>query len=146
MVTAFTLAHSLTLALAANGWVTPPGSLVEPVIALSIAYVGLVSLVWRECRHSAWLAFGFGLVHGFGFAGALEESLAAQPGARGDWLLGLASFNLGIEVFQVLLVCALVPLLAFAARFAWSGTAARVASFAVLAAGVGWFVSRVGSV
>jgi len=146
VVTAFTLAHSLTLALAANGWVTPPGSLVEPAIALTIAYVGLVSLVWRECRHSAWLAFGFGLVHGFGFAGVLAESLAAQPATRGDWLLSLASFNLGIEAFQVLLVCALVPLMAFAARFAWSGAAARVASFAVLAAGVGWLVSRVGSI
>jgi hypothetical protein len=145
VVTAFTLAHSLTLALAANGWVTPPGSLVEPAIALTIAYVGLVSLVRRECRHSAWLAFGFGLVHGFGFAGALAESLAGQPATRDDWLLNLASFNLGIEAFQLALVGALVPAIAFAARFAWSAAAARVASFGVLAAGIGWFAARVGS-
>jgi hypothetical protein len=145
VITAFTLAHSLTLALAANGWVTPPGSLVEPAIALTIAYVGAVSLVWRECRHSAWLAFGFGLVHGFGFAGALAESLAGQPAARGDWLLNLASFNLGIEAFQLLLVCALVPAMAFAARFAWSGAAARASSFGVFAAGIGLLVGRVGS-
>ncbi len=145
VITAFTLAHSLTLALAASGWVTPPGSLVEPAIALTIAYVGAVSLVGRECRHSAWLAFGFGLVHGFGFAGALAESLGTPPASGAGWLLSLASFNLGIEVFQVLLVCALVPLLAFAARFAWSAAAARVASFAVLTAGVGWLVGRVGS-
>lgn len=145
VITAFTVAHSLTLALAANGWVSPPGALVEPAIALTIAYVGFVSLVWQRSRHSAALAFGFGLVHGFGFAGALAASVGADLPLRGAWLVNLASFNLGIEVFQLLLVGALVPLLAFAARYAWSGAATRLASLAVMSAGLVWFVARTGA-
>ena len=74
---------------------------------------------------------------------AARAGFYLRPATRGDWLLSLASFNLGIEAFQVLLVCALVPLMAFGARLAWSGAAARVASFAILAAGVGWFFGRV---
>jgi hypothetical protein len=142
VVTAFTLAHSLTLALAANGWVTPPGELIEPAIALTIVYVGFVSLVWRSSRHSVALAFGFGLIHGFGFAGALAESLGTGAKLEGAWLVSLASFNLGIEAFQLLVVCTLVPLMAFAARRAWSGAVARIASMCVLTAGLGWFVAR----
>ena len=145
VISAFTVAHSLTLALAANGWVSPPGALVEPAIALTIAYVGFVSLVWQRSRHSAVLAFGFGLVHGFGFAGALAASVGADLPLRGAWLVNLASFNLGIEVFQLLLVGALVPLLAFAARYAWSGAATRLASLAVMSAGLVWFVARTGA-
>lgn len=142
VVTAFTLAHSLTLALAANGWITPPGPVVEAAIALTIAYVGFVSLVWRRSRHSALLAFGFGLVHGFGFAGALAESLGTHATLSGAWLINLASFNLGIETFQLLLISALVPLMALAARYSWSATASRLASFGVFSAGIGWFVVR----
>ena len=142
VVTAFTVAHSLTLALAANGWVTPPGSLVESAIALTIAYVGFVSLVWRRSRHSALLAFSFGLVHGFGFAGALAESMGTRAALSGAWLINLASFNLGIETFQLLLICTLVPLMARAARYPWSSAAARLASLGVCSAGVGWFIVR----
>lgn len=142
VVTAFTIAHSLTLALAANGLVTPPGELIEPAIALTIAYVGLVSLVYRESRDGAWLAFFFGLVHGFGFAGALAETLAGEPPTQGSWLVSLASFNLGIEAFQVALVCILFPLLRFASRSSWSIPAQRFASFAVVGAGFTWFFAR----
>lgn len=140
VVTAFTVAHSITLALAAKGWVMPPSILVEPAIALTIAYVGLLALVWQHTRHSVWLALGFGLVHGFGFAGALAGSLPQQP--AGQWLVSLASFNLGIEVFQVLLVCLIVPLIRFAGRFAWFEGARQVASLSVLGAGLGWFFTR----
>jgi hypothetical protein len=142
VVSAFTVAHSVTLALAANGWVTPPGALVEAAIALTIAYVGFVSLVWQRSRHSVALAFGFGLVHGFGFAGALAESLGAEAARDGAWLVNLASFNLGIEAFQLLLVCILVPTMALAMRYAWSGPATRFGSLAVLTAGLGWFFTR----
>ncbi len=143
VITAFTIAHSVTLALAANGWVTPPGALIEPAVALTIAYVGFVGLIWQRSRHSVTLAFGFGLIHGFGFAGALAESLGEETARNGAWLVNLASFNLGIEAFQLLLVCTLVPLTTLAARYAWSGSAARFGSLGVLAAGVGWFVARV---
>jgi hydrogenase/urease accessory protein HupE len=141
-VTAFTIAHSITLALAANHWVTPPGSWVEPGIALTIAYVGLLNLVWRNSRHGAWLAFGFGLVHGFGFAGALAQTLAEQHLAGNHWLLSLLSFNLGIEAFQLLLVALIVPVLRWAASRAWFRAAHQAASLCVLSAGVFWFLLR----
>jgi hypothetical protein len=76
IVTAFTLAHSLTLGLAAAGLVTPPGSLIEPLIALTIAYVGLANLRFRAHAHGMPIAFCFGLIHGFGFAGALGATLS----------------------------------------------------------------------
>ena len=99
VVTAFTVAHSLTLALAANGWVRLPGAWVEAAIALTIAYIGLMNLLGRN-RHGAQLAFGFGRVHGFGFAGALAESMGSQRTHGHDWLVNLAAFNLGIEAFN----------------------------------------------
>ncbi len=141
-VTAFTVAHSLTLALAANHWVTPPGPWVEPAIALTIAYVGLVNLVWRSSAHGAWLAFGFGLVHGFGFAGALAQTLGDQRSTDHHWLVNLLSFNIGIEAFQLLLVSVCVPVLHWATSQLWFGTARRFASCGVLSAGLAWFLMR----
>lgn len=97
VITAFTAAHSLILGLAASGFITPPGDWVEPAIALTITYVGLSNLLGYN-RHGTSLAFAFGLVHGFGFAGALAETMGnIQTG--GGWLVNLAAFNLGIEVF-----------------------------------------------
>ena len=146
IVTAFTLSHSLTLALAASGLVTPPGALVEPAIALTIAYVGLSNLYFRGRGHGLPLAFGFGLVHGFGFAGALAETLGAH-GAQGyGWLWGLAAFNLGIESFQVLLLCAVVPLARWASRWSYAPQARRSAAHGVLWAGLGWFALRVSGI
>lgn len=143
IVTAFTLSHSLTLALAASGLVTPPGALVEPAIALTIAYVGLSNLYFRKRGHGLALAFGFGLVHGFGFAGALAETLGAH-GAQGyGWLWGLAAFNLGIESFQVMLLCAVVPVARWAARWSYAPLARRSAAHGVMWAGLGWFAWRV---
>ncbi len=142
VVTAFTVAHSVTLALAATGLVVPPAAFVEPAIALSIAYVGLAGLLWRASPHASWVALLFGLVHGFGFAGALAATMADMPPGQGSWLVSLASFNLGIEAFQVLLVCAAVPLLRLAARVSWADFARRGASLAVLGAGITWFVAR----
>lgn len=141
VVTAFTVAHSLTLALAAGGVLSPPGAWVEPAIALTIAYVGLSNLLGGH-RHGAVLAFIFGLIHGLGFAGALAESLGGTPSGS-NWLLSLAAFNVGIEVFQLALVVAIVPILRRAAHLSWSATAHKVASIAVVAAGLAWFVARV---
>lgn len=142
VVTAFTLAHSLTLGLAAGGLVTPPGDWVEPAIALTIAYVGLANLLGR-LRHGAEVAFAFGLIHGFGFAGALADSLQGSLGGGPGWLLDLAAFNLGIEAFQLALVLLLLPVLHLGARLSWSGLARQAASLGVLGAGLGWFFSRV---
>ena len=141
VITAFTAAHSLTLGLAASGLVTPPGDWVEPAIALTIAYVGLSNLLGYN-RHGVSLAFVFGLVHGFGFAGALAETMG-NIRTGGGWLVNLAAFNLGIEVFQLSLILVLLPLLRLTTRFAWSAAARNAASLAVMGAGMGWFFSRI---
>ena len=141
VVTAFTVAHSLTLGLAASGLVAAPGRWVEPAIALTIAYVGLTNLLgWS--RHGAPIAFAFGLVHGFGFAGALAESLDGAQIGGSAWLLDLAAFNLGIEIFQLGLILVVGPLLRWAARQSWSGTAQQATNAAILCAGLGWLAAR----
>ena len=141
-VTAFTLAHSLTLGLAASGQVAPPGDWVEAAIALTIAYVGLMNLLGHN-RHSTLLAFAFGLVHGFGFAGALAASLGNLRTQGDAWLLNLAAFNLGIEAFQLLLVILLVPALSWIARQTRPSRVFNTLSFIVMSAGLGWFFSRI---
>jgi hydrogenase/urease accessory protein HupE len=109
-LSAFTLAHSITLALVVVGVVGLPGAFVEPAIALSIAYVGVENLLRRGRVPSsrAALTFGFGLLHGLGFAGALVD--AGLPREH-EWL-ALAGFNLGVEGGQLVVLAALVPLLA----------------------------------
>ena len=141
VVTAFTVAHSITLALAAARWVTPPGGVVELVIAASIAYVGAVALVRQHTAHGWLIALGFGLAHGFGFAGALSQALG-DVGSGDSWLVALASFNLGIEAFQLLVVVAAWPLLKSLDRYEWSAGLRKLLSFIVLSAGLGWVAVR----
>jgi hypothetical protein len=100
VVTAFTLAHSVTLALAATGLVTLPSAPVEAAIALSIAWVGFATLISRAPRARWPEAFVFGLVHGLGFAGFLGEALYGEPRR----LVPLLGFNLGVEAGQLLVV------------------------------------------
>jgi hypothetical protein len=108
IVTAFTLGHSVTLIAAALGVVVLPSRLVESVIAGSIVVVALLNIARPRARRSMpWLAFGFGLVHGFGFSGVLAE-LGLPARAR---VLSLVSFNVGIELAQLAFVAVLlVPL------------------------------------
>ncbi|MDP2956929.1 MAG: HupE/UreJ family protein [Longimicrobiales bacterium] len=111
VVTAFTLAHSLTLAAAAYGlapdalWFPP---LVETLIAASIVYMALENILGASLGRRWLVAFGFGLVHGFGFSFALQETL--QFGGR-HLLTSLLTFNVGVELGQVLVLLALVPAL-----------------------------------
>lgn len=142
VVSAFTVAHSLTLGLAASGLVHAPGAWVEPAIALTIAYVGLANLFGLR-RHGAALAFGFGLIHGLGFAGALADSLAGTTIGGHGWLLELAAFNVGIETFQLALIAVLVPTLNCLRATRWSVPVLRLTSVMILLAGVGWFLTRV---
>ncbi|MEM8612654.1 MAG: HupE/UreJ family protein [Cyanobacteria bacterium P01_H01_bin.105] len=100
IVTAFTIAHSLTLTLAALNIVTLPTALVESIIALSIVYVAAENLWRKQIGHRPLLTFGFGLIHGLGFANILRELTQSQ----GNLLLSLASFNLGIELGQISIV------------------------------------------
>lgn len=104
VVTAFTVAHSITLALAAFDLVNPPSRWVESVIAASVVFAALNNLV-PMVREGRWkLTFAFGLVHGFGFAGALKDAGLVQ-GALAVPLLG---FNLGVEAGQLAIVAAFV--------------------------------------
>ncbi|HXC58414.1 MAG TPA: HupE/UreJ family protein [Steroidobacteraceae bacterium] len=137
IVTAFTLAHSLTLALAATGIVRLPSAPVEAAIAASIIAAALFNLVPGMHRFGWQLAFGFGLVHGFGFAGALSAMAS-----RID-LVALASFNLGIELAQLACAALLLPLLYQALRPAVAGRhAGAVASVGVALLAGWWLLQR----
>lgn len=142
IVTAFTIGHSVTLALAALGIFSPPAWAVEPAIALSIIVVGADNLMRGEGRDvRALYAAGFGLIHGFGFAFVLREF--GLPQANLAW--SLLGFNLGVELGQLVIVIPLAAALA-ALRARWPVRAKRLAaagSLAVIAAGVYWFVDRV---
>jgi hydrogenase/urease accessory protein HupE len=137
-ITAFTAAHSLTLGLAVLGFVSPPARFIEPAIALSVAYVGVENFARRPGARY-WMTFPFGLLHGFGFAGALGE--ISIPRAEVPW--ALFSFNLGVEIGQLVWMVALGLLVAQLRRFEWFGRRAVPAlSAAVVVMGLIWFVGR----
>jgi hydrogenase/urease accessory protein HupE len=142
VVTSFTVAHSITLSLAALNLVTPPARIIEPAIALSIVYVGADNLLVHGGRDvRGWIAFAFGFIHGFGFANVLREM--DLPARALGW--SLFSFNAGVEVGQLMVV--IVVASAFAFLRARSDAAGRRLVFAgsivVVAAGTFWFVQRV---
>ncbi|MBK8253474.1 MAG: HupE/UreJ family protein [Polyangiaceae bacterium] len=140
VVTAFTLAHSITLALAALGVWAPRASIVEPAIALSIAYVGVENFFVKNAEKRWRITFPFGLIHGFGFAGALRE-LAVQ---RQDTVRALFLFNAGVEAGQLAVLVVLLPLLGFLRPKPWfEKFGVRGASALIVAAGLVWFVVRV---
>ncbi len=140
-VTAFTVAHSLTLGLSVLGLVTVSPSLIEALIAASVAYVGLENL-WLRGRESTRyrLTFAFGLVHGFGFAGALSE--IGVPADRAPAALGL--FNLGVEAGQLLVLTVVWPLLAWVRRShpLRLTQLSRIVNLALVFLGVGWTIER----
>lgn len=142
VVTSFTVAHSVTLSLAALNILSPPARIIEPAIALSIVYVGFDNLLVRDGRDMrTWIAFAFGFIHGFGFANVLRE-MELPPAALG-W--SLLSFNLGVEIGQVCVVLVVATLLAMLrVRNEKVGRQVAVAgSIVVIAAGAFWFVERV---
>jgi hypothetical protein len=139
-LTAFTLAHTLTLALAALGWLWAPPRLIEPLIALSIVYVALENVMFGAGRGERVLAvFLFGLLHGLGFAGALSE--LGLPDAR--FALALVTFNVGVELGQLSVVLTAGVALALARWRRWrlSGFS-RIASAALALVGLYWVVER----
>jgi hypothetical protein len=138
VVTAFTVAHSLTLALAATGYVPIPTRLVELTIAASVLLAAVLNHVPKAPRFGVKLAFAFGLVHGFGFANALGD-LAGDT----TRLTSLVGFNLGVELGQLGVVAALLPLLTLARRFAVSRFAVNaVGSAACAALAIVWLAER----
>ena len=139
IITAFTLAHSVTLALAVLDVVVLPGRLVEAVIALSIAVVAAENLFLRPVVARRWLvSFCFGLVHGFGFSAALREIGLPSHGLA----LSLFGFNAGVELGQALVVAVALPLLLLLRRTRWERRMVWTSSLAILVVGVVLFVER----
>jgi hydrogenase/urease accessory protein HupE len=142
IVTMFTVANSVTLSLAALNIVSPPARIIDPAIALSIVYVGADNLLIRDGRDvRAWIAFAFGFIHGFGFANVLRE-MDLSTRALG-W--ALFSFNVGVEIGQLLVVAVVAT--ALAGLRSRSQVAGRQLAFAgsvvVMATGAFWFIQRV---
>jgi hypothetical protein len=140
IVTAFTLAHSITLSLAALGWVVPASRWVEPAIAGSVL-VAALNNVWPWATRRTWLlGFAFGIVHGFGFAGALTELGLA----RGQRVASLLGFNLGVEFGQLAVVVLLLPVLfALRGRRWYSRIALPAASVAIAGLASAWMLQRI---
>jgi hydrogenase/urease accessory protein HupE len=153
-ITAFTLAHSITMAAATLGWITLPAPPVEAVIALSIMFLASELLhrdptKLRASQRYPWIvSFSFGLLHGFGFAGALQDIGLPQ----GEVPLALLSFNLGVEAGQLMFVAAVLALaaalraLAPAAMTALTAPRAPLATASAYAIGgvsAYWFIDRV---
>jgi hydrogenase/urease accessory protein HupE len=146
-VTAFTVAHSITLGLAALGFVHVPQAPVEAIIALSIVFVATEILHAQQGREgitarAPWLvAFTFGLLHGFGFAGALTEIGLPQ----GQIPLALLFFNVGVEFGQLLFIAVALSLILLIRRirFDFPGWAAHVPPYAIGSLAMFWVIQRV---
>ena len=143
IITSFTIAHSITLAVATLHFVQIPSRIVEPLIAASIVFVGVENLLRGDIPNARRMVpFGFGLIHGFGFASALREA-GIGSGADGI-VLPLISFNLGVELGQIMVAAVVLPIIwklrenpMFVARWA------PACSAAVVVLGSFWFVERV---
>ena len=143
IITSFTIAHSITLAAATLQVVQIPSRIVEPLIAASIVFVGIENLLRRDSpKARRMVAFGFGLIHGFGFASTLRE--AGIGSGTGGIVLPLFSFNVGVEFGQIMVAAAVLPIIwklrenpMFIVRWA------PACSAAVVLLGSFWFVQRV---
>jgi hypothetical protein len=139
IVTAFTLAHSITLALAALNIVVLPDRLVEAVIALSIAFVAAENLFGKPVVVRRWLvSFCFGLVHGFGFSSALRDLGLSTHGL----VLSLFGFNAGVEIGQGLVVAVALPALMVLRNTRWERRMVWSSSLAIFLVGAVLFVER----
>jgi hypothetical protein len=140
-VTAFTAAHTLTLALSSYGVVRLPPEIVEPLIALSIVYVAVENVVSPKLRPSrVALVFSFGLLHGLGFAGVLGE-IGLPEGQR---VTALLAFNVGVELGQLAVIGLAVALVALWVRGGGDRRSlVRSASILIASVGLYWFVQRI---
>jgi hydrogenase/urease accessory protein HupE len=139
IITAFTVAHSITLLMAAMQILSLGSRFVESVIALSICYVAVENILKKKVHYRWLIAFGFGLIHGFGFASALQELIVGQA----NLLISVLSFNAGVEIGQLTIVCTLLPLLyllkkKFELRMITMGASASIFVF-----GFTWLIERV---
>lgn len=138
IVTAFTIAHSISLSLAVLGWVTLPARFVEAAIAFSICYVAAENIFRKEIRYRWSITFLFGLIHGLGFATILKEMSIPKS----HLAVALLNFNLGIEAVQLTIVLLLLPLLSYLFKLRNSGKIVTYGSYAIVALGTIWLFQR----
>ena len=139
IITAFTIAHSMTLLLAALEIVRLNSRLVETVIAFSICYVALENLFRKEVNYRWLVTFGFGLIHGFGFAGVLQDFIVGKS----NLVLSALSFNIGVEIGQLMIFLALLPILHLLKGTSHFRSMTAGASVAIFVLGLSWLVERV---
>lgn len=145
-ITAFTIAHSITLSLAALGYVSFPGAPVEAVIALSIVFLAIELVHNLEGKQTLtsrkpWIvAFSFGLLHGFGFAGALSDIGLPQQ----DIPLALAFFNVGVELGQIMFVVVVLLFLRIVnLKSNWPAYVKKIPAYAIGSIAAFWMIQRV---
>jgi hypothetical protein len=137
----FTVAHTITLALSMNNIIQLPANVVEPLIALSIAYVGVENILARELHRSRLvLVFLFGLLHGLGFAGVLADF--GMP--KDDFALALISFNIGVEFGQLAVIFIAFILLRpwFKDQLIYRKIVVVPGSMCISVIGLYWFLER----
>jgi hypothetical protein len=139
VITSFTIAHSLTLALATFNLVNIPVRWTESLIALSIGYVAAENLLGVSTTNRYRITFLFGLIHGFGFSNVLREMQLS----RSHLALSLFSFNSGVEIGQIIFVLIAFPLILYLARSRWRTQITSAVSVAILGLAAYWFVRRV---
>ena len=139
IVTSFTVAHSITLALAALGVVTPIPWTIEAAIALSIAYIGFENVFARNPKYRWKITFLFGLVHGFGFAAVLRD---LNP-SHSSIAISLFGFNAGVELGQIAIVGLMYPILRWVTQSPYRVPVVRFASTAIALVGLVWFYQRI---
>jgi hydrogenase/urease accessory protein HupE len=142
VVTSFTVAHSITLALATFNLISIPSRWVESAIALSIMYIAVENLLFKAFDRRWVITFFFGLVHGFGFASALQEVHLPQHMLA----TALVSFNLGVEAGQLCIVAVLLPGLLYISRLRFHETIVRGCSAVIFLLGSFWLWQRVSGV
>jgi hypothetical protein len=139
MATAFTIAHALTLSLAATGLFSPPTRWIESGVAASVLFAGFNNLVPMVYRGLFWLAAGFGLIHGAAIAGALIE-LGLPPGDR---VWALLAFNLGVEAAQLAVLLAVIPVSFIFRRSPWYRWLVLIpGSLIITVVGLLWLIQR----
>lgn len=138
IVTAFTVAHSITISLSVLDIISLPSLFVEVMIALSIIYVALENIFRKEVKYRWGLTFAFGLIHGLGFASILKEMNLGSS----QLIKALFNFNVGIEVVQILLVLAVLPLLKYMQKLKSASQLVTYGSVLIAVMGGYWLIER----
>lgn len=145
LITTFTVAHSLTIILAGTGTLVLSSAFVEPIIALSIAVVAILTTFYGHLRFMAHqyakiaLVFFFGLFHGLGFAGLLTEISIPKE----TFFSSLISFNIGIEIGQLLIIAIALPIILYCKKKTWYPTAVKIVAIGISVIAIVWFVERI---